>query len=102
MGIYYLLLEGKPSTDNEEREEAAGAYINCWIKASDEAAAKDRAVEYIADEGWEIASIEEISIAERAWYADLPDSLECYEQAVRCGFGAIFHIWPIGGDDAVE
>lgn len=62
MEIYYLLLEAKPCISNEERKEADGAYINCWIKAEDEAAAKDTAVEYIAAQGWEM-----ISMAEAAW-----------------------------------
>lgn len=99
MRIYYLLLEGRPFIDNEEREEVAGAYINCWIKAKDETTAKDKATEYVASEGWEIVNIEEIFIAKRERYADLPESLECYEQAIHCGVGAIFNTWSIDAED---
>lgn len=90
MRIYYLLLEGRPSIGNEEREEVAGAYINCWIKAKDETTAKDKAIEFVTAEGWEITNIEEMFIAKRERYADLPESLECYERAVNRGVGAIF------------
>jgi hypothetical protein len=44
MGIYYLLLEGKPYINNEESKEVAGAYINCWVKAKDTTTAKDTVI----------------------------------------------------------
>lgn len=99
MKIYYLLLEGRPSVDNGERNEVAGAYINCWVKALDETAAKDRAFEYVTVEGWEIMGIEDVCIVQREGYADMPDSLDCYERAVNCGVGAIFYTWPIDAED---
>ncbi|NLF27364.1 MAG: hypothetical protein GX592_05645 [Clostridiales bacterium] len=99
MKIYYLLLEGRPSVNNEESEEVAGAYINCWIKAKDEAAAKEKAIDFVTAEGWDMVGIEEICTAKRERYADLPDSLECYEQAIFCGIGVIFYTWPIDAED---
>jgi hypothetical protein len=99
MKIYYLFLEGRPSINNEEREEVAGAYINCWIKAKDKTAARDKALEYVTAEGWEIVSIEEICSVKRERYANIPDSLECYERAVNCGIGARFYMWSIDAED---
>ena len=99
MKIYYLLLEGRPSINNEEREGVAGAYINCWIKAKDDTDAKDKALEYVTAEGWEIMNIEEICIVKRERYVDMPDSLECYKRAINCGIGAIFNTWPIDAED---
>lgn len=95
MKIYYLLLEGKPDINNEESKEVAGAYINCWVKAKDEAAAKDKAIRYIKTQEWEPLNIEEIFVVNRERYVDEPDSLECFEGAINYGVGAIFYTWPI-------
>jgi hypothetical protein len=95
MDIFYLLLEGKPCINNEESKEVAGAYINCWVKAKDETTAKDKAMKYINSQGWEPLNIEEIYITSRERYVDKPDSLECFEQAINCGVGAIIYTWPI-------
>jgi hypothetical protein len=55
-------------------------------------------VEYVDDEGWKILSIDEIFIAEREQYSD-EESLECFDQAVNCGVGAVFYTWPLGSED---
>jgi hypothetical protein len=38
----------------------AGGFINCWVKAKDEATAKDKAIEYMNTQEWEVLNIEEI------------------------------------------
>lgn len=102
MKIYYLLLEGKPYTDNGESKEVLGAYINCWVKAKNKKAAEDLAIEYISSEGWETLNIEEMWIAEREQYVDEPDSLEFYDQAVAYGAGAVFYTWSIDDNDDID
>lgn len=99
MRIYYLLIEGKPYTSNKESKEVAGGFINCWIKANDEATAEERAIKYINNQEWEVLNIEEIFVAHRERYLDEPDSLECFEQAVSCGIGSIFYTWPFDEED---
>lgn len=100
MNVYYIFLEGKPFESNDESKEAAGAYINCWVKSTDEASAKCEAIKYLHDvEGWQVLNIEEIYIAKQAWYKKEPESLKCFNQAVDCGIGVIFYIWPIGCED---
>ncbi len=103
MNIYYIFLEGKPLPNNDESKEAAGAYINCWVKSKDETSAKNEAIKYLHDEeGWQVLNIEEIYIAKREWYKKKPDSLKCFNKAVDCGIGVILYIWPIGCEDAEE
>jgi hypothetical protein len=95
MNVYYFLFEGEPSLDNEESKDTAGAYINCWVNSEDEVTAKDKAIDYIFNQGWEKLNLEETYIAAREWYLDEPDSLECFEEALNCGIGAIFYTWSI-------
>lgn len=99
MNIYYIFIEAKPLLNNEESKEFAGAYINCWVNTKDEATAKEKAIEYVYDQGWEVLNIEEIFITNKERYIDEPDSLECFNQAIYQGIGAIFYTWPIGDED---
>lgn len=101
MDIYYLLLEGKPYINNEEGKEVSGAYINCWVKANNETTAKDDAIKYINSQEWEPLNIEEMYVTNRERYIDEPDSLECYDQAINSGVGAIFYTWSIDEEDDI-
>lgn len=99
MNIYYIFLEGNPLSDNKESKEFAGAYINCWANSKNKTAAKDKAIEYVHSQGWEVMNIKEIFVTNRERYVDEPDSLECFNQAIKCGIGAIFYTWPISTEE---
>lgn len=99
MNIYYIFIEGKPLSSNNESKEFAGAYINCWVNSKNTSTAIDAAKEYVLSQGWQILNIEEIFIATRERYIEDPKSLECFDQAIRYGIGAIFYTWPIGSED---
>lgn len=95
MDMYYLLLEGKPRMNNKESKEVSGAYINCWVKAENETAAIEGAGEYLNSQEWDLLDIEEIYATSRERYLDDPDSLECFDQALGSGIGAVFYTWPV-------
>lgn len=99
MKILYFLLEGKPAFENKDKDEFDGVYINCWVKSEDENDAKNKAIQYINSQGWDVFNVEETFIATRDRYIDFPDSLECFDQAVDYGLGAIFNTWPIDSED---
>ena len=46
-----------------------------------------------------IVNIEEIYIVTREIYADELDSLECFDESVNFGVGAVFYTWPINDED---
>jgi hypothetical protein len=89
------MFEAIPLSNNPEFLEFGGAYINCWVKGNNETVAYNNAKNYINEEGWKIISIEEKFIAQRSQYEDDSESLECFEQAVSIGIGALFHTWPL-------
>lgn len=95
MAIYYIMIEAAPNRSNPESKEFAGAYINCWVKASTQKEALKQAKEYIKDENWKFIKTEDLWEAQRQSYIDLPESLECYDEACEIGFSAIFNTWPI-------
>ena len=99
MVVYFLFIEAKPRSDNDESEEFGGAYINCWVKAKSEKAAINEAKNYIDYEGWEIVNIEEISLSSRDWYDDKSDYQICYDSACENGIDAIFNTWQLEEDE---
>lgn len=102
MTIYFLMIEAVPCSNNPESKEFGGAFVNCWVKASTQKDALRRAKEYIRDENWIFIKTEEICEAQRQAYVDLPDSLECYDDACKNGLSAIFNTWPIDEDNNNE
>lgn len=94
MKMYYILLEGKPLSNNRESEVLAGAYINCWVKSKDEITAKDKVIKYVHNQGWKVLNIKEIFITNRDRYVDEPESLECFNSAIEYGIDAFFYTWP--------
>ena len=98
MAVYYLMVEAIPNYNNPESKEFGGAFINCWVKAPTQKDALRRVKEYIAEENWVYVKTEDIWIAERDLYINLPDSLECYEEACKIGMSFIFNTWPIDED----
>ncbi|MFD3447423.1 hypothetical protein ACFDTO_22785 [Microbacteriaceae bacterium 4G12] len=100
MPIYFFQFEAVPQLDNPERDECAGAYINCWVNSIDVNFALTTAHSYVNNEGWEVISSKEQFIANREMYEDDPEteeSLECFDQAMSDGIAAIFYIWPYDG-----
>ena len=99
MAIYYIMIEATPNSSNPESKEYGGAYINCWVKATTQREALKKAKEYIREENWAFIKTEDIWIAQRQNYFDLPESLVCYDEACETGLSAIFYTWPIDDDN---
>ena len=85
MDMYYLLIEAKPSKDNDEQKEFGGAFVNCWVKTQDQNVATNKANNYILSERWEIINIEEVFLTSRAQYNDEQDLqfMECKGNILR-------------------
>ena len=99
MTIYYLMIEAIPYRNNPESKEFGGAFVNCWVKASTQKDALKRVQEFIKNENWIFMKVEDIWEAQRQSYIDLPDSLECYDEACEIGLSSVFNTWPIDGDN---
>ena len=93
--IYYLLIEAVPYATNDESKEFGGAYVNCWIKATNQQSAIKKAKAYIASERWETVNIEEIYLSNRNYYYDEPELKSCFDFACEHGVGAIFNTWSL-------
>ncbi len=92
--VFYFMMEAVPSEDNETDRDCGGAFINCWVKAENEDAARIIARKYVKDENWVFIKEEESSRAERGFYTDEPEALACFDEACECGLSAVFYMWP--------
>lgn len=99
MNVYYVFMESIPLSNNEESKEFAGAFVNCWVYTKDENSARNKAINYVKNQGWKVINIEDIFISDSEMYDDEPDSLECFNQAIESGVGATFYIWSHVGED---
>ena len=92
--IYYIMMEAVPGEGNEDALDCGGAFINCWVKAENKDAARSIAQKYLEDENWVFVKEEESNLAQRSYYADDPDALECFDEACEFGLSAAFYMWP--------
>ena len=99
--VYYFLIEAVPSCVNPEICEVSGAYVNCWVKAETKAFALIKIKEHLKEENWLYVRTEDVFIAERERYIDIPESLECYDFACENGIGSIFYTW-LSDDDVLS
>ncbi len=96
--IFYFMIHAVPMDNNPEKEECIGAFINCWVKGATYLTALNKAKKHIHDnEKWTVLNVLESSIPGREWYIDVPESLECYDEA--CKYGASFIFYTYENDD---
>ena len=98
MKIYYFMIEAVPMQDNPESELYKGAFVNCWVKGTTYLSALNKAKKHIHDnEKWTVLNVLESSIPSRGSYIEIPESLECYDEA--CKYGASFIFYTYENDD---
>lgn len=103
MPIYYVQYEAVPAPGSEDFGTAGGAYVNCWVKAKSERAAREQSSAVVTDSGWTILAVEEqCREVTEFCYSSSDEGLEHYRQADVDGECYVFHQWPmesLKGDD---
>jgi hypothetical protein len=89
------MFESVPAPHNPESGTLGGAFIICWVDRPTLAQAEAVARKCIEEVGWEIKSVTESNIVERADYADNPTGLEYFEQALVDKEVFVFHEYPL-------
>lgn len=101
MDIYFVMVHATPKPDNEESETCGGAYITCWIRASDLDEAVARAHARTSIEGWVADELHTAKQVHREYYDPVEDAetLESFDEAVAYGEAAVLHIHPIEDEE---
>jgi hypothetical protein len=92
--LFVITYRARPRPDSAEYAESGGAYVNAFIDAFSEADAHTAAQASIADAGWIVEELDEVSFVDRTDYADDDPDLEYFEQALIDGEVLVFHTWP--------
>ena len=99
MAIYFFTFLAHPTPDAREFEEAAGAYVNCWMRNDNGQTARERAEELIRDYGWSVEGLEEETTVTSDDYDEDDEDREFYEQALVESEVLVFNTWPRDGED---
>ena len=96
--MVFIQFEAMPPQDISTRENVAGAYVNCWIRADDAAEAEERARQWIADEDWVVVSVEECRVVDVDSEVAGPNG-SYIREALESGGSLVFHRWPSEGEE---
>jgi hypothetical protein len=99
--LCYFLIRARPTPECSEFMEIGGAYVCCWVAHKDLAIAEQIARDAIAEESWNVETVEESFPVSRDRYEG-DESLEYFERALRDGHALVFHTWPMGCEDDVD
>jgi hypothetical protein len=96
--MVFIQFEAMPPQAVSTRENVAGAYVNCWIRADDPAEAEAQARQWIADDGWVVVSVEECRSVDVDSEVSGPNG-SYIREALESGGSLVFHRWPPEGEE---
>jgi hypothetical protein len=95
--MIFIQFEAMPTQEVAARDNVAGAYVNCWIQASDAAQAEARGRQWISDQGWIVVSVKQCRTVDVHAETNGPDSAYILE-ALKADGSIVFHRWAPGGE----
>jgi hypothetical protein len=95
MDMYFVEIHAVPEPDHPDAEAVGGAYINCWIEATDLDDAVSRGRAEIIDAGWQPGELRRAYQTTRDDYTGEDDGLEYFEQALIDKEVCVFHCYPV-------
>ena len=93
--MHYLQFEATPRPEHPEASKLGGAFVNCWVVAPSASEAEALARVYMREQLWDIESLAEYYVNDRALYDDDSTGLQYFEQALIDGEVYVFHTYPI-------
>jgi hypothetical protein len=94
MDMYFVEIHAVPEPIHDDGT-VGGAYVTCWIEASDLDDAVRRAHVEIKDAGWQPGELRRGYLTTRNDYTDDDDGLEYFEQALIDKEVCVFHCYPV-------
>ena len=95
--MIFIQFEAMPTQDVAARDNVAGAYVNCWIQASDVVQAEVRGRQWISDQGWIVVSVKQCRTVDVHAETKGPDAAYILE-ALKADGSIVFHRWSPGSE----
>lgn len=90
--VIFIQFEAMPTQAVAERDNVAGAHVNCWIQARDPEQAEARGRHWIAEEGWVVVSVKQWRTVDVDAETAGPDA-EYVLEALRADGSMVFNRW---------
>ena len=95
--VIFIQFEAMPTQAVAERDNVAGAHVNCWIQARDPEQAEARGRHWIAKEGWIVVGVKQWRPVDVDAETTGPDA-EYVLEALRADGSIVFHRWSPEGE----
>jgi hypothetical protein len=90
--VIFIQFEAMPTQAVAERDNVAGAHVNCWIQTRDPVQAEARGRHWIAKEGWIVVSVKQWRPVDVDAETRGPDA-EYILEALRADGSIVFNRW---------
>ena len=97
--MWYFELKVSPKPDSDLSQEAAGAFVNCWIDFREQQGAEQLAKFYLDQDGWNYEETTAEKWVQKESYADNPEGLRWFLEAEANSTCFVTHQWPLNGQD---
>ena len=98
MVMYFVMLLAHPKP-SDAYGQIDGAYAACFVDAGSAAEAERQVRQALDAGGWDTEAVEELRVVTREQYAEDPDTLAKFDQALADGLMMTLHTWPVGAAD---
>jgi hypothetical protein len=95
--MIFIQFEAMPTQAVAERDNVAGAHVNCWIQSDDPDQAEARGRQWIVREGWVIVSVKQCRTVDVDAETRGPDA-EYILEALKADGSIVFHRWSPSGE----
>ena len=100
--MYFLTFEAHPKPTHPDYGTVDGAFASVFVNESVAGAAETVAREFIEENGWDVAELDQSYPVELESYPPGDPSRQHFEQALIDGIVVTFHQWPVGAPDDDE
>src|SRR6185503_3923744 len=90
--VIFIQFEAMPTQAVAERDNVAGAHVNCWVQTRDPEQAEARGRHWIAREGWVVVAVRQWRPVDVDAETRGPDA-EYILVALRADGSIVFHRW---------
>jgi hypothetical protein len=99
--VIFIQFEAMPTQAVAERDNVAGAYVNCWIQTRDPEQAESRGRHWISEEGWVVVSVKQWRPVDVDAESVGPEA-EYVLEALRADGSIVFHRWSHAGEPRAD
>lgn len=95
--VIFIQFEAMPTQEVAERDNVAGAHVDCWVQTRDPEQAEARGRHWITTEGWVVVSVRQWRPVDVDTETRGPHA-EYILEALRADGSIVFHRWAPGSE----